>query len=58
MSVRSKNNYIYESPDKGKTVYKRYMGSNKKELVIQNDNLVNRWAAFIEHILKNINTKV
>ena len=26
-------NYIYESPDSGKTVYKRKIGSDKRELV-------------------------
>ena len=26
-------NYIYESPDSGKTVYRRKIGSDKKELV-------------------------
>jgi hypothetical protein len=26
-------NYIYESPDKGRTIYRRIMGSTKRELV-------------------------
>ena len=30
---RKKNNYIYESPDKGKTIYKREIGKNERELV-------------------------
>lgn len=25
--------YIYESPDKGRTIYRRPIGSNKRELV-------------------------
>jgi hypothetical protein len=29
--------YIYESPDKGKTVYRRFFGSDKRELVSDNE---------------------
>ena len=29
--------YIYESPDKGKTIYRREMGSMKKEKLVQKD---------------------
>lgn len=27
--------YIYESPDKGKTVYRREFGKNERELIVE-----------------------
>jgi hypothetical protein len=33
----SKKVYIYESPDKGKTVYRREFGTSEKELVTENN---------------------
>tara|TARA_R100001377_G_scaffold47120_4_gene27167 strand:+ start:236 stop:460 length:225 start_codon:yes stop_codon:yes gene_type:complete len=30
-------NYVYESPDSGKTVYKRAFGSTERELISQED---------------------
>lgn len=32
--------YIYESPDDGKTVYRRKIGSNQRELYIRDNNPV------------------
>lgn len=32
--------YIFESPDKGKTVYRKKLGSNERELYIRDNNPV------------------
>ena len=32
---KSMKKYIYESPDKGKTVYRREFGKNERELIVE-----------------------
>jgi hypothetical protein len=38
---------IYESPDGGKTVYARQMGSSERRLVITDDT--NNWRYYLRH---------
>ena len=53
---RKKNNYIYESPDKGKTIYKREIGKNERELVIEKKTIVSDMVNHPPHYNKGIET--
>ena len=53
---RKKNNYIYESPDKGKTIYKREIGKNERELVIEKKTIVSDMVTHPPHYNKGIET--
>lgn len=42
MEPASETRYIYESPDGGKTVYAREMGSDKRFIVKQDNSIIER----------------
>ena len=48
--------YIYESPDKGKTIYKREIGKNERELVIEKKTIVSDMVNHPPHYNKGIET--
>ena len=49
-------NYIYESPDGGKTVYQRKMGETKRELVKEKKTIINDMVNHPPHYNKGIET--
>ena len=50
------NEYIYESPDGGKTVYKRKIGETKRELVTQKKTILADMVNHPPHYNKGIET--
>ena len=50
------NDYIYESPDGGKTVYKRKIGETKRELVTQKKTILADMVNHPPHYNKGIET--
>ena len=53
---RKKNKYIYESPDKGKTIYRREIGKNERELVTEKKTIVSDMVNHPPHYNKGIET--
>jgi hypothetical protein len=50
------NNYIYESPDKGKTIYKRKPGETERELVTERKTIIKDMVNHPPHYNKGIET--
>ena len=50
------NNYIYESPDGGKTIYRRKMGEKERELVSQKKTIIADMVNHPPHYNKGIET--
>lgn len=42
--------WIFESPDGGKTLYRRHIGSNNRELVSQQDQTLFNYGEFVKMI--------
>ena len=53
---RKKNVYIYESPDKGKTIYRRQLGNDKREIVTDKKTIVKDMVNHPPHYNKGIET--
>ena len=56
MDNNQKEEYIYESPDKGKTVYKRKMGETERVLVKQSNVIIPDMVNSPPHYNKGIET--
>ena len=53
---KQNNNYIYESPDGGKTVYQRKIGETKREIVKEKKTIIPDMVNHPPHYNKGIET--